>query len=743
MGKATLLVTVLTAMMFSASCGDKNNDAVFHVSPTGNDSWSGTVQKADASGKDGPFATLERARDAVREIIATNGVSNGGATIMIHAGTYQLTSSLQLSGEDSGVQSKPVVWRAAPGETVVLSGGKRIDRFEPVSDPAIRSRLSEQAAQKVVQADLKSLGISDYGRIDPAGGNRIELYFKGKFMTIARYPDDGWLTIADVPQTGPKMLNPGLDRDKSPVPRGRHYGRFTYPDNRPAGWKDTSNLWVHGYWTWDWSDQYLKVDHLDIARKEITPAEPHHSYGYTKGQRFYFLNILEELDTPGEWYLDNATGILYFWPPSEPKEGDAMISVAEEPLISMNEASHITIRGLFFEGGRSNAIDANDCSDIMITGCAFRNFGKTAVVIEGGERSGVASSDIYDVAGGGITLHGGDRATLTPAGLFAVNCHIHDYGIRLKTYQPAVEITGVGNRAAHNLIHDAPHTGIFLVTSKMGNNHLIEYNELHSLAKETGDVGAIYLCGRDFTMRGNVVRYNYLHDIKGPGNGGAMAIYLDDFTSGTEVYGNICYRSSRAILLGGGRNNTIENNIFLECDPSVHVDARGIGWAKYYFKDNMRFVELMKAVNYDKPPYSEQYPELLTLIDDDPAMPKYNKVITNISAGGRFLDLYDGLDLDDVEVKNNITADPVVLLWKKDGASEFSRHAIDDAEAVTALEQHGNIVSKDFSGFVDPDKGNFALKDEGNAAKIGFKPIPTESIGLVADEYRNEIPKPY
>ena len=90
-----------------------------------------------------------------------------------------------------------------------------------------------------------------------------------------------------------------------------------------------------------------------------------------------------------------------------------------------------------------------------------------------------------------------------------------------------------------------------------------------------------------------------------------MAIYLDDFTSGTLVYGNICYRASRATLLGGGRDNTFENNIFIECDPSVHVDARGLGWAKYYFENNNRFLDLMEAVNYKEPPYSEKYPNFL------------------------------------------------------------------------------------------------------------------------------------
>ena len=499
---------------------------------------------------------------------------------------------------------------------------------------------------------------------------------------------------------------------------------------------------MHGYWTWDWSDQYLRVDKLDTVKREITPAEPHHGYGYTKGQRFYFLNVLEELDSPGEWFLDIDTGILYFWPPSQPGEGDVLVSLLEEPMFTLDGASNVTIRCLLFEGGRGNAVTITGGENNTIAGCAFRNFGQTVVKIEGGANNGVTSSDIYNVAGGGIDLHGGDRMTLTPAGHYAVNSHIHDFGVRLKTYQPAVQTTGVGNRIAHNLIHDAPHCGIFLMTSRMGNDHVIEYNELHALAKETGDVGAIYLCGRDYTMRGNIVRYNYLHDLKGPGLHGVMAIYLDDFTSGTEVYGNICVRASRAVLLGGGRNNTFTNNIFIECDPSIHVDARGIGWAKYYFGDGSRFRELMEKVNYREPPYSERYPELLTLLDDDPAIPKYNRIERNISTGGRWLDLLDGMDLDVIAVKNNVIGDPDILRWRKPGETKMTTHKRDDAYAREQFESHGNVIVDGDPGLVNPNGGDFSPREDSPALKLGFEPIPTEKIGLIADEFRREIPKP-
>ncbi len=731
---------IVFAALFALAGSAFGAGITFHVSPAGNDSWTGTLATPNAAGTDGPFRSLERARDAVRSLKAAGKYpKTGGVTVFVGGGTYRIEKTLALTSEDSGTKRSPVVWRGRPGETAVLSGGVTVTGLGPVSDPVVLRRLDPAARGKVLAADLKALGVADYGEASPARGKRIEVYFRGKFLTLARYPNEGWLTIADVPQTGPKRLNEGLDRDTSAVPRGRHYGRFTYEGDRPAKWAASDDIWVHGYWVWDWADEYLRAARIDTASREVHPAEPHHGYGYAKGQRFYFLNILEELDAPGEWYLDRTTGILYIWPPETPREGDVTVSALEAPMIALDGASHVTVRGLALENSRGAAVTAKGGSDVTIAGCSFRNFGRTCVTIDGGERNGVRSCDIHDTAAGGVIIHGGDRAKLIPAGNYADNCHIHDFAIRLKTYNVAVEITGVGNRAAHNLIHDAPHAGIFLSTSTLGNDHVIEYNELHSLAKETGDVGAIYLCARDFTMRGNVIRYNYLHDLYGPGEFGVMGIYLDDFTSGTTVYGNILYRAGRGCLVGGGRNNTVENNVFVECLPSAHLDGRGLGWAKSWFEGAAGWKKLMENMNYTKPPYSTRYPELLTLIGDQPAVPKYNRFVKNVSWGPRWFDRYDNIDYSLITMTGNVLADTVLV----DPPVSGDKAAGPDERAKTAamLEKMGNRVMTGDPGFVDAAKLDFKLKKGSPALKMGFKPIPADRIGLVADEYRREIPK--
>jgi len=674
---------------------------VYYVSPSGNDSWSGKLSEPDASGTDGPFATLEKARDTIRALKQATAFPLEGVTVLLRGGVYPIWATCELTPGDSGTETAPVIWKAFPGETAVLTGGKVLTGFVPVTDTDILKRLDPVAQGNVIRTDLAAQDVTGYGSLDPRSGKRMELFFKNRFMKLARYPNDEWLTIADVPQTGEKMINMGLDRDTSAIPRGRHYGRFTYSGDRPNRWAVTNDIWVHGYWTWDWSDQYLAVEKIDKKKRDIYPREPHHGYGYTTGQRFYFLNILEELDSPGEWYVDRANGILYFWPPEPVRDGDVTISVMENVLISLKETANVTISGIIFECSQGSAVSVEGGTRNRIAGCTFRNFGLGVVSVNGGTDNGVLSCDIYDVGAGGISISGGDRKTLTPGGNFADNNHIHHFGERIKTYSPALSVHGVGNRLAHNSMHDSPHMAV----SFHGNENILEFNEVHHIAKETGDVGAFYI-GRDWTVRGNIIRHNYFHDLLGPGLYGVMAVYLDDAASGMTIYGNVFYKAGRAAFIGGGHDNIIENNIFVDCAPSVHIDARGLGWAQPYIVrgGSWNMYEKLEAVNYKEPPYSTKYPGLPGILDHgDPAMPRGNVVARNVSMGGQWLDLDKKIEEGLVTFENN-------------------------------------LVDED-PGFIDPANGNFQLRDDSPAYKLGFKRIPVEQIGLYVDEYRTSLPE--
>jgi hypothetical protein len=122
-----------------------------------------------------------------------------------------------------------------------------------------------------------------------------------------------------------------------------------------------------------------------------------------------------------------------------------------------------------------------------------------------------ARSELRNTGRGGIVLAGGDRKDLTPAGHRAINNHIWRFSQHQLTYANALMLEGVGNRAAHNLIHDAPHQAIGV----SGNDHVLEYNVVHHICMETDDCGAFYK-GRNPSCRGNVVCYNFWHHIGSP-----------------------------------------------------------------------------------------------------------------------------------------------------------------------------------------------------------------------------------
>jgi hypothetical protein len=653
-----------------------NPPAKFYIALNGNDDWSGRLPAPNAESTDGPFKTLARARNAVRMLSQSEKFPPAGALVNIRRGTYSLTETFELiADQDSGSDDAPIIYQAFENEEVRLIGGKAISGFKPITDPAILARISEPHRNKILQTNLKAQGITDFGRLRSRGFGRpghpaaLELFFDDKPMQLARYPNgEEWMKIAA-------------------VPAGKDGGKFTYEGDRPERWKQADDIWLHGYWTYDWADTYEKVKAINTKTKEIQTHPPHGAYGYTKDRRFRALNILEELDSPSEYYLDRKTGILYFYPPSPVEEAGAFVSILEKPLISMKDTANITFRRLILECTRAEGVRITGGRRNLIADCTIRNTGNRAVIITGGKSNGVAGCTIYETGDGGIAISGGDRKTLTPAGNFARDNHIHDYSRWCRTYRPAIGLNGVGNHIAHNLIHRGPHTGILFG----GNDHLLEYNEIYNVCYETGDVGAFYT-GRNWTTRGTVIRYNYFHDIEGPYTHGAMAVYLDDAASGTTIFGNIFVNASRAAFIGGGRDNTVENNIFIDCEPSVHIDSRATGWAKKYAVKGggWHMYEKLAEVNHDKPPYSTRYPRLAKILEDDPALPEGNVIRRNISQGGRWLDL-QGVDKSLVTFENNLVdTDPK---------------------------------------FTDPNNRNFRLQPDSPAFKLGFKQIPTEKIG--------------
>ncbi len=675
---------VLGLLAIAALCPVPARGLELYVARNGSDAWSGRLREPNVQKTDGPLATLEAARDAVRKLRESRGVPTEGVTITVRGGVYAREQIFQLSAVDSGTKEAPICYRAAPGEVVRLLGGKVVPQFQPVTDEAVLQRLDPAARSKVVQADLRALGVVDFGS---AGGGGLELFFNNEPMRLARWPNDGFVRMVDVLGATPVDVR---------GTKGCVEGIFTFEGDRPGRWAGEKDAWLHGYWFWDWSDQRQKVKAVDLTAKRIELAPPFHNYGYRKGQWYYAYNLLSEIDQPGEWYLDRELGVLYFWPPEG--EGEAVVSVLSG-LVRMDNVSHVELRGFVLEAARETALTLSGGTGNRIVGCTIRNIGGSALTVSGGSAHAVVGCDIFNCGAGGVSLSGGDRHTLEPAGHSADNNHIHHYGRWRPMYSAGLSLNGVGQRATHNLIDNAPHQAI----SFGGNDHLIEFNEIHSVCFESNDAGAIY-SGRDWTMRGTRIRHNYLHDITGFEGRGCVGVYLDDMFCGVEIFGNVFYRVTRAAFIGGGRDCRIENNIFVECQPAVHVDARALGWAKYHADEWVkegREKGTLSGIAYRNPPYSVRYPNLIGILDDDPWAPKGNVIARNICVGGRW---------DEIESK----ARPLITF-------------------------QDNLLNAD-PRFVNAAALDFRLRDDSPAYALGFKPLPLEKVGLYQDEARASWP---
>ena len=319
------------------------------------------------------------------------------------------------------------------------------------------------------------------------------------------------------------------------------------------------------------------------------------SYAIRPGDRYFVRNLLEELDSPGEWYLDRQTWTLYFWPPAEIAGGPVHVPTLKT-ILSINAASNVTFLGFTIECADGTAVSLRDSTDCRIARCTIRNVGGycssgiSAVSVTGGRNNGVIGNDIYEVGSHAVSLAGGDRKTLTPGGHYAENNYIHHTGVFYKQ-GVGVALRGVGNRASHNLIHDCPRFGVL----HGGNDQVIEYNHIRHVDLETADTGATYSGGRDWlTPRGTVIRYNYLHDIFGYGKEHgewvsphyAWGIYLDDNSAEVHVLGNIVVGALRGLLhFHCGRDNLVENNIFVD-GKLQQIEMNG--WRDYsHFIDQM------------------------------------------------------------------------------------------------------------------------------------------------------------
>jgi len=713
MNKIILLILLGIGFVYQ-SC-EVGSDNRFFVSPNGNDTNPGT--------KSQPFKSLEKARDAIRELKVA-GTFNG-CQVFLREGAYFRTETFVLNEIDSGTKSNPVIYSAYENEKVVIHGGVKIEtkNAQKITDKNILERIDSRIKDEIFEINLAGLGLHNLGKMRPVGFSRpfgpvwAELFVNDNPYFIARWPNDSTLKIGEIIDTG------SVPRDGDFSNRG---GAFKYYTDRPLTWKSHNDIWISGYFKMGWAEDAVQLAEIDTVNKVFKTKQPS-LYGFGTGKKFsryYIYNVLEEVDQPGEYYIDRENEKLYFYPIDKIMKIE--LSVLEKPMVSLLGASNVSFNGITFECSRGMGIYMERTENDIIKNCTFKNLGIVGVCMgkgivpfknlmhegegepasgiigsylqhvykdilfdrEAGHNNGVVNCTIYNTGAGGIHLSGGSRITLEPGRNYVENCTIHDFNRIEKSYRAAIDISGVGNRISHCEIYNAPSMAILM----RGNDHLFEYNEIHHVCQEVHDQGAIYY-GRDPSERGHKVYYNFFHHLNTIR--ATSAVYHDDGACGMEVFGNIFYKPGRIpVLIGGGMDNPYTNNIFIDAVLGIHVDNRNQGWAKKIMEKGGTYDERLRTVKYNQPPYSIKYPHLANYWDDNPSVPKRNPVSKNVF----------------YKVGKTYAGKKEWMPFKDD-----------------------NWVTNENPGFVDAGVMNFKLKKSARVfSEIpGFQDIPFEKIGVI------------
>lgn len=574
-----------------------------HVSPTGKDAASGD--------KTAPVATIGKAMELAR---ARRGDDRAGYRLILRGGTYYLPQMIQFGPQDSGTAKAPTEIVAYPGETVRLVAGRRLTGWQPWQG-------------NILQLDLKTLGLE--------GAVFRQLFCNRQRQVMARTPNHD---PAD-PHNGQwAYVEAAVEKGSSKV--------FRFAPGDMQAWQNMSQAEVFLYHSYNYYNTIVPLVSVDPEQRLARLGQ--NTYDEIKGEgaeRYYVQNVLEELDAPGEWYLDRKTSVVYFYPPAGPA-GLVEVPLHEHVVHFTAGAEYVTVRGLTLEVSEGGAVHAQDASHCRIVGCKIGHCGvgkeiggwgpwedQCGIGLFGGTDNGAIGNDVYDTGGHGVKLAGGDRKTLTPAGNFAENNHIRHTGVYWAQGCGA-RLEGVGNRFSRNTVHDCPRMAVIFG----GNDNIIEYNHLYDLNRETCDTGAIYTGGRDWlTPWGSVIRYNYLHDIGGYGRKEgkwvapefSWGIYLDDNSNGCNVIGNIVVGGYwGGIHLHNAHDSLIENNIIVNsAKQQVHLN----GWVKGSGAWANSLANWMKMwEEYRQYPAWRKYPGFVETSPADLVPMSHNRFLRNI-----------------------------------------------------------------------------------------------------------------
>ena len=575
-------------------------ESSIHISPIGTDQNNGTENK--------PVASIERANQLVKEILMKQ-LNKDTIRVVFHEGTYRLNKGIILDADVSGTEKSPIIYQSNEGEKVIISGAIPIKDYAKLSNNHSLYKKDPEIGGKIIEIDLTKNSLSEFNKIRLSGfsGSNTpkpytlrELFYKGKPMPLSRWPNDGYSkfthTVTDSSETINKI-------------------GIVYEDKHVSDWLTEPNILLHGYWKYLWADAYEHISKIDTTQNIIWLTPPYNHYSFSKNKPFAAYNVISEIDEPGEWAYNYQKKKIYFYPPEDITNTSLELSVCKTPLLQLNNVEWITIKGIHFQMGAEQGINISNSSHINIIDCEINGCAGEGIKMNDGHKNTISSCHIYDTGRGAIVVNGGNRETLERADFLIDNCYLHNLSRIDHTYTPGIWVDGVGITIKHSKFHDIPSSAMRI----NGNDHLIEYNEMYNVVTESDDQGAIDMWG-DPTYRGNIFRYNYIHDV-GPANQdeidahcGRAGIRFDDAISGCLVYSNIFKNCSGgnfgAIQIHGGNNNLIWNNLFYQCNNVISFTPWGQNHWNNYTKKCITFFEENRFL------YITRYPELIDIAED-------------------------------------------------------------------------------------------------------------------------------
>ncbi|MGN1328093.1 MAG: right-handed parallel beta-helix repeat-containing protein [Eubacterium sp.] len=579
---------------------EKRQGDIF-VSPNGSDENTGTEGK--------PVKTVQKALELAKSLDKEEKV------ISFESGEYSV-SALTLTSDYNNI----VLYAE---DEVIFNGGVTLNTsdFVTYKDNIRMLDLKKYGVTQEQMGQVRAFGqFNTAEKYDEAGSIYCELFCDGERMTLSRYPNEGeYLKTGEIIDNGDSretytssgtQQNPEWENMKNP--RGGTFAVDKDVSNRMNGWKNSDDIWLFGYFQYDWADSTTPLEAFDESSITTRYASV---YGFKKDMPYYFFNVFEELDAEREWYIDKENLTLYFIPPADFEGETIELSLETEDLITLDGAENITLDGITLCGTRAGAVKGTG-NGITIENCLIKNVGETAVELEG-ENILVESNTITATGKAGVVLTGGDRDTLKSSENVVTNNLIYDWSQVYQTYQAAVALHGVGGVCSHNEIYDSPHEAI----TYSGNNHTIEYNIIHDVVLKSSDAGAIY-SGRSWSQYGTVIRYNCIYNI-GSEEFSPSGIYFDDALSGQEAYGNLLVNiPGCGFLLGGGRDLTIKNNVIVNAGTPIAYDDRAIagiedgGWFSHANIAGEGLWATLTEVDVNSNVWKESFPQLSQLSND-------------------------------------------------------------------------------------------------------------------------------